>query len=226
MEKEDLIKVLDLRDNKDEYLRIVELQDFCRLSVIDRLYKKWEQAYRENIASLLSYASALQGQINADKHHKIDPYIAGGAANGAFGPVAGVSAGVSAQSRNLKIDEEREREKELVRDTTYQKASKEGSLLYLTESIYHILDQYPEAVKISEEYYKEKEREEAEKALQLEKQKKDTLKGIVILSLILALFVDLISGCMFISVEAAVSVFAIAWVISCITLYVMASKQA
>ena len=93
MKKEEELKVFDLRDNKDTYMAIVLSNDpdSRKTDRLTDLYCQWTKAYTDVYTSLLMHAGALKVQQNALKDHKIDPYIAGGAVNGAFGPVSGVS---------------------------------------------------------------------------------------------------------------------------------------
>ena len=227
MKKEEELKVFDLRDNKDTYMAIVLSNDpdSRKTDRLTDLYCQWTKAYTDVYTSLLMHAGALKVQQNALKDHKIDPYIAGGAVNGAFGPVSGVMAGLSAQSHNQKVDENREKANALVNNSAQTLAAKEGNLIFLTNSIYSLLDGYPEAVRTRNNYYRDKQIEQRFKEAEKEKEKKDSILGIIVVSAVLAFFIDLISGVMFISLTAAVSVFLIAWVISIITLCVMGSKN-
>ena len=144
MNENEEARVRDIANNMKEYLSIVESKNAKDAERLRELYSEWKKAHFDYIQSLFSSASALLSERNALKQKKIDPYIAGGAANGVFGGFAGLSAGLSAYARNQQIDENRENATKRVSETRVNERIASTKLSFQTDLIYVILDKYPE----------------------------------------------------------------------------------
>lgn len=238
IQMDNLIKYIELAEHRNIYCDMVKGED---KSTLLNLYKTWEVDYYKVGTSLINNSVSLQGHMSALKDFKVDPYIAGGAINGITGSgFAGVAGAISADARNQQIDQKRDYWNKKVFSTGVALKSAESALERTSLSIIDILNKYPACVKIREDYYKSKYDEATRLFLSKSydqaiekytvlgdyKDSKSMIKacksakhekkasGTLIASVILAFFLDLISGCLFISLEAAVSVFVIGFIIS------------
>lgn len=94
--------------------------------------------------------TALTIQGKALDAKKIDPAIAGGLAQGAFGLGAGLYAAGSSAVRNQQIDESRKAAAKGVSDAQFSKSVAEARLLSKTKELHEIIQQSPQAVKYRE----------------------------------------------------------------------------
>lgn len=147
MDNNSMFKIVDIRDNIEDYKRIVS-QNPNDAKDLDFYYDEWVKAYCELGTSLITHNVALSGHISSLKTPKIDPYIAGGATNGVLGAGAGVMAGVSAAARNAKIDEDRKMWGERELNNSIRHANAEDIVLQYTDAILKLVQKYPEGEKI------------------------------------------------------------------------------
>lgn len=159
MSSENQVKVMDVRDHKSQYIALLEAKDERKADELKELYNEWGKLFYSYGSALVMNTNALSNHVSSLKQHKINPYLAGGAANGALGLGAGVAAGVSAYARNTRIDEDRKRWGEEVQNTSMSLAENERLLLSKTESILSLVNQYSEAKSVVENYYAVKKSE-------------------------------------------------------------------
>lgn len=126
----DLGTVLDISKNQDEYIRLSgNDQDIIELyKRFNKLYGEYYLSLQMEIGNRMSYSSALTTV-------KVDPYIAGGAAQGLAGIGAGIYAAGSVAERNQRIDDERVYLKQKVQESARLSGSKESQVVQLANII-------------------------------------------------------------------------------------------
>lgn len=150
-----------------------------------------EKATADFKLSLMDSVSALQSNVNARKKVKIDPYIAGGAAQGIAGVGAGVCAAVDTANRNENIDNaRRETQKEVYRTNSVLSSSER----VFKDALQKVLDcimQY-EVLKSYFELALSAKKKEDEWKKQLEKKSKQAFWIIAIVYVIVAVIIGII----------------------------------
>ena len=119
----------------------------------EEAYIAFDKALGNYVISIYDNLQSLQDNTQALKAIKIDPYIAGGAANGIAGVGAGISTGIGADIRNQAIDETRKETAQRLRETTYNKYSTKNTLEIKYEALMEYVKLDPVANSIYEEAF-------------------------------------------------------------------------
>ena len=101
-----IIEVNFNRDNKEKLLNIADKHG--QKEIIAKKYRDWIDAYSKYGISLIKDTNSLAGSISALETKKIDPYMAGGATHAIGGVFAGTGTVLQMESRNQKIDANRQ----------------------------------------------------------------------------------------------------------------------
>lgn len=125
IEKRDIYKSMMSVDKKEE------LEDLYK--ELEDVYSSYRINSMNEIGSRVAYGKSLEQK-------KIDPFVAGGAAQGIAGFGAGVYAAVSAADRNSKIDESRNRNMLQVMEDKKARMSSEWDLLNVARKIDSLLN--------------------------------------------------------------------------------------
>lgn len=171
---------LVLLNNKKDLILKTARKVFMN-SQYTRLENKFEE-YNRSIAtyynSLLDNALALQQNISARKSVKIDPYIAGGLAQGAAGIGAGLYAASSSANRNLQIDKMRIESQIDVLKTNSVMGSAEYVMLSQYKEIISIIYSDQELASLHQKLLKEKQ--EADELVKKKESSEKTKSSIVV----------------------------------------------
>lgn len=149
----------DLLDNKDQYIFLCTEEDAGLGARVSSTYSELSICVNEYLRDMTDSGMAAAGTLKAYQTHKIDPYIAGGAAQSIGGVSAGVYTALSAADRNKKIDEMRTETARKSEDARFKASYSEKKLLEVVEQLEVLLDS-SEAVK---QYRINRERRETEK---------------------------------------------------------------
>lgn len=106
-------RYIEMSGNDEELIELYDQLEKARSKHVDNMYM--------GVASRAAYGASL-------KEHKVDPFIAGGAAQGVAGLGAGIYAAGNAAARNDRIDASREYNKKQVFDSSLATASSGASL--------------------------------------------------------------------------------------------------
>ena len=143
-----------------EYGEEIYKKALKQLTVLKNNYRwDFEILHRKYKSSLFALNLAVLGRANANKQRKIDPYIAGGAAQGIAGLGAGLYAASNASNRNNEIDEWRRNSEEEVIDREYEKNTLEKQRDKMAQEIMSIIESYSELKEVYLKYYNKKVRE-------------------------------------------------------------------
>lgn len=150
----------ELLEKKEHYIemsgndeRLIELYD-----QLEKARSKHVENMYMGIASRAAYGASL-------KEHKVDPFVAGGAAQGVAGLGAGIYAAGNAAARNDRIDASREYNKKQVFDSSMATASSSASLSTILSSIVGRLNRY-EDIRSSRENYKKYKYDSAKRLME------------------------------------------------------------
>ena len=106
----------EILKNEDLYLNMAGAK---RRTLVDE-YARLKSASRKYTSGLLNEALSREGYRRALKAHKVDPYLAGGAAQGLAGAGAGVLTALNADKKNKEIDALRNQYRDEVSDVEYE----------------------------------------------------------------------------------------------------------
>lgn len=123
--------IQQISSNKDKYLSLAGDSK----ESLEKLYDKFSKTLTEYSMALMDEIGARQVYNASLKKHKIDPYIAGGMAEGVAGVGAGLYASTSAASRNKAIDASRKSNKYEVIKSSVATAGVEGALINILEKL-------------------------------------------------------------------------------------------
>lgn len=246
------IRVLtEMVANKEKYLDYIDsINNQSKKLQAIKLYQQIEEAQAHYYSSVGNEALSRSAYANSLKEKKIDPFIIGGATQAIGGVVPGIYAAATAASHNKSIDNSRNIYKSMadndiitrkVAEEKIRPLIKELDNLLNTEPIIHnyrldLLEyDYQNALKmkknniyqardifISLGNYKDSVFW-AEKCIQ-----KSNLQNIMVIGLlagILSIFILLISGVIFVSIEASFIVFFISFIISFAMIAIMMRKN-
>lgn len=129
--------------------------------------KKATNAY---YLSVLDNATALQVQANALKRKKVDSAIAGGALSGIAGPVAGIYGAIESEKRNQNIDANRDIAAQNVNETNSILLQYESNLCNSYNATMSIINSNTELKNMMEEFRKQKQAQDAEIAVEENKE--------------------------------------------------------
>lgn len=162
--------ILNVRDElcKSSKKKRVELQELLR---------DLHHVYNEYCSVQWRHLSNLQSHVNSLKTHKVDPYIAGGAAQGIAGVGAGVYSALKADDRNNHIDEWREKAASDVEETKKELNSLSKKLEALVEKVVAIIIDESVLMDIYDRSYRNVKQEQQEKK---KEEKKEKNKGTII----------------------------------------------
>lgn len=150
--------VKEIMNNKDLYLSMAEDKKSLLRSYYEDLTPLFNKYYRDLLTESISRA----GYANALNERKIDPYVAGGAAQGIAGVGAGVTAAINAGVQNQKIDAMRETYKKQVFNDSLATSISEKKVLNIAKDIDILLD----SIEPIKEYRDKKIEEEYQTALE------------------------------------------------------------
>lgn len=153
--------VKEIADNKELYLVMAG----SKKAELEKLYEKFEPAFSQWYLDLLNELGSRYAYQASLKSPKIDPYIAGGAAQGVAGIGAGIYAAGSAAQRNQRIEADRAYYKDKVFSDTYAKNASEGQVLAIAAKIDAKLDSVAR-IRNHREAAKEKEYQTARQLMQ------------------------------------------------------------
>ena len=150
--------VYEILNNKDIYLNMAESKKW----ELEDLYDQAQPLYRKYSTDVMNEALTLTGQQKAYKEKKIDPFIAGGAAQGAAGIGVGVATAVGSAARNQKIDNWRNYYDQKATEDTAARTVSERHFWDIIKALDAMLNSIPEIRKyrenaLEEEYQKAKE---------------------------------------------------------------------
>ncbi len=242
----------ELLSNKDIFLVFLDSsENQHKYRMAESIYQKIDSAQSKYITSVGNEALSRGVYSAALKDKKIDPYIAGGAAQAIGGVVPGVYTAVNAASRNAKIEEQRNTYKKMVDEDSSVRKVAENTLRSLLNELDELLNtedkiknyresllenDYQAALKMKDN----KEYENAKAAFISLGNYRDSVSqanscntsiivrsigAFAIVSAFLSLFIVLISGVFVAGLEASIIVFVIAFFISGIVLAVMQFKN-
>lgn len=183
-----------LNNNKDAFIiagkKIMnkdEAKDFCEKM------NSFNTAVFEYYNSLLDSALALQANINARKTKKVDPYIAGGLAQGAAGLGAGIYAAGTAAARNREIEYQRIATQIEVNQTSATLSSYESRLLYVYKEIIKKIYAYDELSELYQKFLQVQKTKEEKKAQEEKRMNNKSLIASIITGIAIAISIFL--GC-------------------------------
>ena len=139
-------KIKELLDNKKLYISLIT-DKFDREDAYDLYgqfsiaFEKYYNGLQKDIASRTLYGQALSS-------HKVNPYLAGGAAQGVAGLGAGLFAASQTVGRNAKIDADRNKYRDQVQNTSSYLEFAEEQLWKITVR----LDKFLESIDSVREY--------------------------------------------------------------------------
>ena len=234
--------------NKDKYLDYIESNNNQLKSLqIIKLYEQINEAQAHYYSSVGNEALSRNAYAHSLKEKKIDPFIAGGAAQAIGGIIPGILAASSTASRNKSIDTSRSIYKSMAESDIVARKVAEEKLRPMIQELDILLDSEPlihnYRLDLLESDYqtalklKNKELYDQAKSLFISlgnykdsssmatecSQKKlfQNTMTIGFLSGILSLFILLLSGVIFISINASLIVFCISFIISFIVIAIM-----
>ncbi len=160
-EQNDLLK--ELFDNQSQFSALAG----SKSPELARSYKELDLAFCNYALSVQQNAMAHIGQSKAYSAKKIDPYIAGGAAQGLAGPGAGIYTATQADERNKRIDDYRTQSRRYVSETTAALSGAEKTLIERIRSTDILLNSIPaiRTCRIELREQREKNYQEAKKLL-------------------------------------------------------------
>jgi hypothetical protein len=251
MESYQMRLIKEIAEKKNTYLTLAA--ETPQQEALERLYPEFEKYFSCYRSSLINEVGARLGYGSALKSHKIDPYIAGGAGQAIGGVGAGVYSAVSSANRNAQIDANRAYYGNQVLQTSTVTRSDENNLLNIAKQIDAVLNQVPliksfredileriyldakrnmdsnfeMMVKQAKEDFESiagyKDAAQLAKKCEQSKAQKRQLK-IALCSLAFAAVVLLVSGVISCGLNAVVTVFLMAFVVSDIILQFMMEK--
>ena len=242
MDKLQRLTFAELRECQNQYLKLAK--KYKKYEKLKELYNELDEWHLKDVISGIGYVNALDDRATAYKTMKIDPYLAGGAAQALGGAGLGLYSAISAEEHNREVDQARTSTSVTAIERKVNYEMVESRLWNVCKSILSVLDTMPESSDIKSSFlnnlYNEAKslasagmNDEAIQKFELlngykdSRQRIESLKTkksnarqmmILVCSLILALFVDIVSGVLFISFEAAIVVFIIGFLISFIYL--------
>ena len=238
--------------NKDKYLDYIESSDnrSKKLQTI-KLYQQIEEAQAQYYSSVGNEALSRSAYANSLKEKKIDPFIIGGATQAIGGVVPGIYAAATAASHNKSIDNSRNIYKSMADNDIITRKVAEEKIRPLIKELDNLLNTEP----IIHNYRLDLLEYDYQNALKMKKNKnffqareifislgdykdsvflaakciKDSnLQNIMVIGIlggILSLFVLLISGVIFVSIEASLAVFCISFIISFVMIAIMMRRK-
>lgn len=148
----------EIMDNREIYMNMIGDQKERLAVLYDELVPLYNKYYRD----LLNESMSRMGYSLALKEHKVDPYLAGGAAQGAAGLGAGIVTALHADARNQKIDSNRAAYKKAVFNDSLATSISERKVLDVVKRIDELLD----ANETIKQYRDQKMEEEYQKAME------------------------------------------------------------
>lgn len=149
MTDEQMRMIKEIGDNKDVYISLITDED--KKNQVINLYDKYSKEVNIYLKSLVFEISSRVSYDSALKSHKIDPYVAGGIADGLAGRGAGLYTALATKDRNEKIEADRYLYKQEVARRSITTSSDERNLLDTCEKISRILETIPEIKKYKDE---------------------------------------------------------------------------
>lgn len=149
----------DLLTNKDIYLSLYMKENPELGTRLASLYEVFTNKFTIYYRDLLDSGLAAAETVKAYKTHKVDPYIAGGAAQGLAGVGAGITTALSASERNKQIDAWRSESASRSSDAKYRSSVSEKNLL---ESLTQLEALINESDSIKQYRLEEKRKQEEE----------------------------------------------------------------
>lgn len=155
MDKAQIRITKEIMENKEVYLSMAGEKKLALEEYYDRLIPLFNTYYR----NLLNETVSRAGYDKTLRTHKVDPYIAGGAAQGIAGVGAGIVTAVNTDTNNKKIDSLRASYKDKVFNDSVATSISEKKVLDIVRIIDDILD----SVKPIKEYRDKKKKKNTSK---------------------------------------------------------------
>ena len=140
--------IKDLLNNKEIYLDACKKQK--NYDIIKETYEELTKAFKSYHINLLQEGMVRDLYIRELKKIKLDPYIAGGLANGAAGIGAGLYSAVSTAENNANIDYNRNALNQSLNNLSNVTSSLERNLLNILVKLYDLLNEN-ERIKVTME---------------------------------------------------------------------------
>lgn len=138
MTDEQMYLVNNLLNNREKYLNMVP---FEKKSELSQQYKEMSEAYRQAYSDAVDTMLAINGVYAS---HKVDPYIAGGLAQGAAGIGAGIAMAGAASIHNAQVEADRFAYQEQLVNAKSSLSFSEQRTLEHANGIMNILESVPE----------------------------------------------------------------------------------
>ena len=129
-----------LLDDKDNMISLCSQEDAHLGSRVSFLYGEIERLLPQYYGDVLNAGLEAANALKAHKTVKVDPYIAGGAAQGIGGIGAGIVGATTAAQRNKQIDEWRKDSLQKSNHAQYQLRSSEDKISPLIEELTELLN--------------------------------------------------------------------------------------
>ena len=169
----------ELLQNKDLFISLCMKENPALGARLDSLYEVFTNQFTIYYRDLLDSGLAAAETVKAYKTHKVDPYIAGGAAQGLAGVGAGITTALSASERNKQIDTWRRESASKSSDAKYKSSASEKNLLETLTQLETLINESDSIKRYRLEEKRKKEEEAYQRKIENEAAQRRVNKTII-----------------------------------------------